>query len=70
MHMDKKRMFELVEDSIQFIKSQDTANARAAAEAIALYDLKQEMLNVEAYEDLAEFYRLEQKHGTFINIGE
>jgi hypothetical protein len=66
--MDKKKMFELVEDSLQFIKSQDTADARAMAEAIALYDLKQEMLNVEAYEDLAEFYRLEKKHGTFINI--
>lgn len=68
MHMDKKQMFELVDESLQFIKSQDSVDARAIAEAIALHDLKQEMLNVEAYEDLAEFYRLEQKHSTFINI--
>ena len=65
--MDKKKMFELVDESLQFIK-QDSEDLRAIAEAIALHDLKQEMLNVEAYEDLAEFYRLEQTHGTFINI--
>lgn len=68
MHMDKKKMFELVDESLQFIKSKESVDVKAIAEAIALHDLKQEMLNVEAYEDLAEFYKLEQKHGTFINI--
>jgi len=70
MHMEfsKDKMFETIEQSLEFIKSQDSENLRAVAEAIALYDLKQAMLDVEAYEDLAIFYGLEQKHGTFINI--
>ena len=70
MHMEfsKDKMFETVEKSLEFIKSQDSENLRAIAEAVALYDLKQAMLDVEAYEDLAIFYSLEQKHGTFINI--
>jgi hypothetical protein len=68
MEHSKDKVFETVENSLQFIKCQDSENLQAIAEAIALYDLKQAMLDVEAYEDLAIFYGLEQKHETFINI--
>jgi hypothetical protein len=68
MEYSKDKMFETVEKSLEFIKSHDSENLQAITEAIALYDLKQAMLDVEAFEDLAIFYGLEQKHETFINI--
>jgi hypothetical protein len=38
------------------------------AEAIALFELKKTMLEVEAYEDLAEFRKLEVKYSVDISL--
>ena len=70
MHMEdlKAQMFKDVEEGIIYIKEKGPKDFNAVTTAIMLYELKRTMLEVEAFEDLAIFRKLEIKHGFDIKV--
>jgi hypothetical protein len=64
----KPAIKELIEKSMIAIKDDNNPEVIQIAEAIALFELKKTMLEVEAYEDLAEFRKLEVKYSVDISL--
>jgi hypothetical protein len=61
-------VFYAVDESLEYISSENRNYERAKREVFALRDLKRAMLELELYEDLAIFRRLEIKHKVDINV--
>ena len=61
-------VFYAVDESLEYISSKNRNYERAKREVFALRDLKRAMLELELYEDLAIFRRLEIKHKVDINV--
>ena len=61
-------IFYSVESALKHIASDKRDEVKAVAEAFVLRDLKRAMLELEHYEDLAVFRRLEIKHQVDINV--
>ena len=61
-------VFYAVDESLEYISSENRNYERAKREVFALRDLKRALLELELYEDLAIFRRLEIKHKVDINV--